>query len=161
MSTITENLKSKLDELDLDRRLDELTRATEVAVKKAVAHAGDLAHDNREKVATLLDKAGAVIDEKTDGKYRDQFDKVRTQVVTGVDKLAAKRPAAAAADADDLARATDEGMPPADAHRAAGSDSANSVDSADVDDLTGSPWADAPVEKPSKAAWSEHTDTVE
>ena len=75
MSTITETLKAKLDELDLDRRLDELTRATEDAVKKAVAHAGDLAHDNREKVSALLDKASAVIDEKTDGKYRDQVTK--------------------------------------------------------------------------------------
>jgi len=157
MSTITETLKTKLDELDLDRRLDELTRATEVAVKKAVAHAGDLAHDNRDKVATLLDKAGAAIDEKTDGKYRDQFDKVRAQVVTGVDKLAAKRPAAAAADADDLARATDEGMPPADFAGHAG----HAGHGADAVDLQDSPWADAPVEKPSKAAWSQHTDPVE
>ena len=112
MSTITETLKAKLDELDLDRRLDELTRATEDAVKKAVAHAGDLAHDNREKVSALLDKASAVIDEKTDGKYRDQVTKVRTQVETGVDKLAAKRPGPVVSDAtdEDWARATDEGM---------------------------------------------------
>ena len=147
MPTITETLKTKLDELKLERRIDELTVATEKVVKRAIEHAGELAHDNRDKVATLLDKAGAAIDEKTDGKYRDQFDKVRAQVVTGVDKLAAKRPAAAAADADDLARATDEGMPPAAA--------AESVDMQD------SPWADAPVEKPSKAAWSQHTDPVE
>ena len=95
MSTITETLKAKLDELDLDRRLDEFTRASEVAVKKAVAQAGDLAHDNRDKVTSLLDKAGALLDEKTDGKYQQQFDKVRAQVVTGVDKLAGKRPGAA------------------------------------------------------------------
>ncbi|MBK8470573.1 MAG: antitoxin [Candidatus Phosphoribacter sp.] len=93
MSSITETLKSKLDDLDLDRRVDELTVVAEKAVKRAVGHVGELAHDNRERVAGLLDKAGSAIDERTDGKYATQVDKVRTQVVAGVDKLATKRPA--------------------------------------------------------------------
>ncbi len=93
MSTITETLKAKLDELDLDRRLDELTVATEKAVKRAVEQAGELAHDNRDKVSALLDKAGAALDQRTEGRYAAQFGKVREQVVVGVDKLAAKRPA--------------------------------------------------------------------
>ncbi len=94
MPTITETLKTKLDELELERRIDELTVATEKAVKRAIEHAGELAHDNRDKVATLLDKAGTAIDQRTEGKYHDTVGKVRAQVVTGVDKLATKRPAA-------------------------------------------------------------------
>ena len=93
MPTITETLKSKLDEFELERRIDELTVATEKAVKRAIEHAGDLAHDNRDKVTTLLDKAGSAIDERTDGKYHETVGKVRAQVVSGVDKLATKRPA--------------------------------------------------------------------
>ncbi len=92
MSNITETLKAKLDELDLDRRLDQLTGATEKAVKRGVERAGELAHDNREKVASFVDKAATTIDSKTEGKYADTVDKVRSQVVIGVDKLAAKRP---------------------------------------------------------------------
>ncbi len=93
MPTITETLKTKLDELKLERRIDELTVATEKVVKRALEHAGELAHDNRDKVATLLDKAGTAIDQRTEGKYHDTVGKVRAQVVTGVDKLATKRPA--------------------------------------------------------------------
>ena len=93
MPTITETLKTKLDELKLERRIDELTVATEKVVKRAIEHAGELAHDNRDKVATLLDKAGTAIDQRTEGKYHDTVGKVRAQVVTGVDKLATKRPA--------------------------------------------------------------------
>ena len=61
MSSITETLKSKLDDLDLDRRVDELTVVAEKAVKRAVGHVGELAHDNRERVAGLLDKAGSCL----------------------------------------------------------------------------------------------------
>ena len=92
MPTITETLKTKLDEFELERRIDELTVATEKVVKRAIEQAGDLAHDNRDKVTTLLDKAGSAIDQRTDGKYHDTVGKVRAQVVSGVDKLATKRP---------------------------------------------------------------------
>ncbi len=92
MPTITDTLKAKLDEFQVERRIDELTVATEKAVKRAIEHAGELAHDNRDKVATLLDKAGTAIDQRTEGKYHDTVGKVRAQVVSGVDKLATKRP---------------------------------------------------------------------
>lgn len=92
MSNITETLKAKLDELDLDRRLDELTEATEQALKRGLERAGDLAHDNRDKVTAFLDKAASTANEKTEGKYAETITKVRGQVVEGVDKLAAKRP---------------------------------------------------------------------
>ena len=168
MSTITETLKAKLDELDLDRRLDELTRATEDAVKKAVAHAGDLAHDNREKVSTLLDKAGALIDEKTDGKYHDQVTKVRTQVETGVDKLAAKRPGPVVADAtdEDWARATDEGMAltPEEVGRATGMPAADvtAAQTSHAPMLDGTLDADSEVADVHDAPtpWDAHTDKI-
>ncbi len=136
MPTITETLKSKLDEFELERRLDELTVATEKAVKRAIEHAGDLAHDNRDKVATLLDKAGSAIDDSTDGKYHETVGKVRAQVVSGVDKLATKRPATH--------------HTPFDTAASEASNSAHATETAQASETA----QDAPT------AWSAHTDQV-
>lgn len=37
--------------------------------------AKDLAADHKDKVKERIDKAGEVVDEKTDGKYSEQIDK--------------------------------------------------------------------------------------
>jgi hypothetical protein len=91
MATISETLKQKIDELELDRRLSEATVAGEKALKQALAKAGEYAHDNREKAEALLDKAAAAIDEKTDGKYAQKLGRVKDQVRAGIDKLADQR----------------------------------------------------------------------
>jgi uncharacterized protein YjbJ (UPF0337 family) len=55
---------------------------------QAKEKAGDLAVDNRARVEGALDKAGAKIDEKTEGKYADKIAKAKSQVTKGVDKIA-------------------------------------------------------------------------
>jgi hypothetical protein len=148
MSTITETLKAKLDELDLDRRVDELTTATEHAVKRALTEIGDLAHDNRDRVSTLLDKAGTALDQRTDGRYAAQFAKVREQVETGVDKLAGKRGEHTSKQAGSTTAAEPT------SHEAASTEAAVTPQEAEA----GSASTGETDEQPS--SWSAHTDQV-
>ena len=92
MSRINETLKQKIDELDLDRRLNELAAQAEQAVNRAIDTAADYAHEHRDDVDRLLTRVSATIDERTDGKYADKVTKVREQVDRGVGKLADRRP---------------------------------------------------------------------
>lgn len=87
-------LQAKVDSLHLEQRVDELTVATERAIRRAVEQAGELAHDRRDQVVTLLDRAGAAVDQRTEGRYAAQLTRVRSQLLAGVDKLAAKRASA-------------------------------------------------------------------
>lgn len=91
MSAINENLKKKIDELDLDRRINEATENAEVLLKRALATAGGLAHEHRDDVDRVLDKVTAVITERTEGKYTEQVEKVRGTVDTGLERLAQRR----------------------------------------------------------------------
>ncbi len=88
----------RIDDLDLPRRLNELADVATKTFHSARGVAGDLAHDNRDKVDGLLAKAESAIDQRTDGKYHDTVVKVRSSLATGVDKLAAQRPGAPGAD---------------------------------------------------------------
>jgi len=148
MPTITETLKTKLDELKLERRIDELTVATEKVVKRATEHAGELAHDNRDKVSALLDKAGAALDQRTDGRYAAQFAKVREQVETGVDKLAGKRGEHTSKQAGSTTAAEPT------SHEAASTEAAVTPQEAEA----GSASTGETDEQPS--SWSAHTDQV-
>jgi MT0933-like antitoxin protein len=46
----------------------------------------DLLSKNADKVDTAIDKAGDVVDQKTQGKYAKQVDKVRDAAKKAVDK---------------------------------------------------------------------------
>lgn len=89
--TFMDQLKRKAEELDLQRKADQLADAAAKAAHQAREKAGELAHDHRDKVAEVVDKAGAKVDERTQGRYAAKVAKVRQQVVRGVDKLAEQR----------------------------------------------------------------------
>ena len=72
--TFMDKLKSKAEEFDLQGKADRL------------------ADENRDKVERVLDKAGAAIDERTEGKYAIKVARAKQQVSKGVDKLAEQRP---------------------------------------------------------------------
>jgi hypothetical protein len=91
VSRINETLKQRIDEIDLDRRLNELVDGAEKAVTRVVETAGEYAHDHRDDVDRLLTRVSTAIDERTDGKYADQVVRVRSQVERGVGRLAGKR----------------------------------------------------------------------
>ena len=90
---ITDALKDKLDELEVERRLSELAAQAEEVVVKGIARAGELTDDNRDRIEELLDRAGGALDRRTEGKYAEQIGRVRTTLERGVDRLAAQRPA--------------------------------------------------------------------
>lgn len=90
--SFTESLKAKLDELDVDRRVNELVAQAEDVVVRGVTRAGELTHEHRDQIDGLLDRAGSAVDRRTDGKYADRIGRVRSQVDRGVERLAEQRP---------------------------------------------------------------------
>ena len=72
-----DKMKQKADEMGL-------TEKAEQAREKAAS----LAAENREKIDGVVDKAGAAIDQRTEGKYTDKIAKAKEQIGKGVDKVA-------------------------------------------------------------------------
>ncbi len=85
------DLEAKARELELDKKLETFAEKADAALHEAAVKAGDYAHDNRDRVEETLDKAGAKVDEKTDGKYTRYVEKLRTGVLVGVDWVAQQR----------------------------------------------------------------------
>lgn len=83
-----DKLKHQADELGLREKTSHLVDEAKKVAGQAKEKAGDLAVENRERVEGALDKAGAKIDEKTEGKYADKIAKAKEQVTKGVDKIA-------------------------------------------------------------------------
>lgn len=52
----------------------------------------NLASKNADKVETAIDKAGDIVDQKTQGKYASQVDKVQDAAKKAVDKSDPKTP---------------------------------------------------------------------
>jgi hypothetical protein len=89
--TFMDKLKRKAEEYDLQRKADHLAAAAVKTAKEAKEKAAELADENRDKVGSVLDKAGAAIDQRTQGKYADKVAKAKVQVAKGVDRLADQR----------------------------------------------------------------------
>ena len=92
MSRINETLKQKVDDLDLDRRLNEASVQAEQALKRALDAAAEYAHEHRDDFDRLLTRVSTSIDERTEGKYADKVTRVREQLDRGVERLAERRP---------------------------------------------------------------------
>jgi uncharacterized protein YjbJ (UPF0337 family) len=86
--SLIDKLKHQADELGLREKASHLMEEAKKVAGQAKEKAGDLAVDNRARVEGALDKAGAKIDEKTEGKYADKIAKAKSQVTKGVDKIA-------------------------------------------------------------------------
>ena len=52
----------------------------------------DLLSKNKDKVDTAIDKAGDLVDKKTQGKYTEQVDKVQEAAKKAVDKTPPQNP---------------------------------------------------------------------
>ncbi len=85
---LTDTLRQKIEELDLERRLGEAVRAAEQAMLVALDALGGYAREHEDDVREWLDKAGAAIDQRTDGRYADQVAQLKDQVLRGVSALA-------------------------------------------------------------------------
>lgn len=104
LRTVLRDLEAKAKEMELDKKLTTFADQADQFLRVAANRAGDYAAENRERVEATLDKAGAKVDEKTEGKYTDSFAKVRAGILTGVDWVVEQRegtgmPSPSAADA--------------------------------------------------------------
>jgi ElaB/YqjD/DUF883 family membrane-anchored ribosome-binding protein len=144
-------LEAKARELELDAKITKFADTADHFLREAAVKAGDYAHENRAKVEGALDRAGATVDEKTEGKYHRTVEKVKTGVLVGVDWVAEQRESAATpawAAGTRWGREPDAGAPaPAPA-----SPSAAAASSA-----TAGP--DAPAGSADSGAWVDVTDT--
>lgn len=86
--SISETLKQKIDELDLDRRVNELAISAERGIGTALEMAGEFADQHRDEFTSWIEKAGEFVDDKTQGKYADQVTRVKQSVGSGLTKLA-------------------------------------------------------------------------
>ncbi len=89
------DFRTKLDELQLGRRAQEVADLAAKVVGDTVAAAGTAAHANRDTLAGFLAKAEAAFDKQTQGKYHEHAEKVRNGLVSGIDVIAAQRPGGA------------------------------------------------------------------
>jgi hypothetical protein len=90
--SINETLKQKIDELDLDRRADELVEQAQQALAVARERAGALADEHGDEVRTWIDRAATTIDSRTEGRFSEQVGRVREQLSAGIDHLADRGP---------------------------------------------------------------------
>ena len=84
---INEQLKTKIDELDLDTKLAQLAETAGAVLAQAKVQAGSLVHENRAKVDEIIATASAAIDEKTEGKYHDKVAKAKASFAVGLDRI--------------------------------------------------------------------------
>ena len=89
---VSRRVKHKAVEWDVQGKAEKVAAELDKVAHDAKDKAAELADDNRGKIRENLDKAGAKIDERTDGKYADKVAKAKDTVAGGVDKLAEQRP---------------------------------------------------------------------
>ena len=87
-----DRIRAKLDELDVDRRVDELAAKTEQAVSQGMVKAGELAHEHRDEIDTALGRAADAVDRRTDGKHSARVGKLKGRLEQGVERIAERRP---------------------------------------------------------------------
>ncbi|MEI2811080.1 MAG: antitoxin [Nocardioides sp.] len=77
----------------IQNQLKDLADTANQRIGEVRSKLGSLAHDNRGKLSDLIDKAGHVFDDKTQGKYADKVSKAKDQAMHLVDKVAEARSA--------------------------------------------------------------------
>ena len=89
---ISDKLKQTIDELQIDRHVNDFAIQVESAFTTARDRIAILAAERGDEVERVLDKVSATLDERTEGRYAAQLDKLRERVSTGVSRLAEQRP---------------------------------------------------------------------
>lgn len=164
LRSVIRDLEAKAREMELDKKIATFADQADHVLREAASRAGEYAAENRERVEATLEKAGAKVDEKTDGKYHRAFDTLKTGVLTGVDWVAEQRESRpAGSDAPTTDTTTDTAGPATAAGRGA-STSGPPAAGEDVagQGLVGEGTVDEDSQDDgitSEGAWSEATDT--
>jgi MT0933-like antitoxin protein len=88
---VSRKVKDKAEEWDVHGKAEKFAAEVDRVAHEAKDKAAEYADDNRGRIREGLDKAGATIDERTDGKYADKVARAKGKVSEGVDKLAEQR----------------------------------------------------------------------
>jgi hypothetical protein len=89
--SFAEQVKALLDEYEVERRLTALADEADQLVRQGLARVGELAHEHREDLGRLLDRAADAVNGRTDGRHAQSVEDVRGVLVRGMDKLAEHR----------------------------------------------------------------------
>ena len=113
---ISDQIKRAVDDLELEAKVREAAVAAEEAVFRGLEATGSYLREHRGDIEGFFDRAFDAIDRQTGGRYADQVEQVRGQLVAGVASLADREwgPSVTAAPAE--LPAPDD-APPADAPR--------------------------------------------
>lgn len=95
LDDVTRKVKQKAVEWDVQGKAEKVAAEVDRVAHDAKDKAAEYADDNRGKIREGLDKAGAKIDERTEGRYSDKVARAKDTVSGGVDKLAEQRPGGA------------------------------------------------------------------
>ena len=89
---VSRKVKQKAEEWEVQSKAEKLAAEVDRVAHEAKDKAAEYADDNRGRFRESLDKVGAKIDERTDGKYHDKVAKATQKLDEGVGKLAEQRP---------------------------------------------------------------------
>jgi hypothetical protein len=106
-----EGLRAKLDELGVDRHLEDFAAQLEQAVRQGVETIGALAHEHRDDIGGFLSRTAEALDRRTDGRHAETISQVRGQLERGVELIAEQRPDAGPADQVDPDEPSDPSDP--------------------------------------------------
>ena len=85
---ISDQIKRAVDDLELEAKVREAAAAAEEAVLRGLEATGSYLRDHRGDIEGFLDRTFGALDRQTGGRYADQVEQVRGQLVAGVASLA-------------------------------------------------------------------------
>jgi hypothetical protein len=85
---ISDQIKRAVDDLELEAKVREAAAAAEEAVLRGLEATGSYLRDHRGDIEGFFDRTFGALDRQTGGRYADQVEQVRDQLVAGVASLA-------------------------------------------------------------------------
>ena len=85
---VSDQVKRAVDDLEIEAKVREATAAAEEAVLRGLEATGSYLREHRGDIEGFFDRAFGAIDRQTGGRYADQVEQVRGQLVAGVASLA-------------------------------------------------------------------------
>ena len=89
---ISETIKAKLEQYQVERRASELATQAEHLILQGRTRAAELARAHRDDIDRLLDRATDAVDRRTEGKHASRLGQMRHHVDRGVDRIADQDP---------------------------------------------------------------------
>lgn len=84
---ISDQIKRAVDDLELEAKVREAAVAAEEAVLRGLESTGSYLREHRGDIESFFDRTFGAIDRQTGGRYADQVEHVRGQLVAGVASL--------------------------------------------------------------------------